>query len=172
ISSNIDFSSYDNIVNIKRNSFSGFRATALIIFGNQNKFMKVKLSTRDRLVDVKEAYKTSFSLFNVDDLERIVNFGIGSEKGSKAISIAEPCSCGSFFWFLAPDCAQLAACTINRPVVVIYYYRGEAITYLLVLRAKKTKPVVAPMLLHIVKTFGSAQFNYWVTIKLRRRSIY
>ncbi|OAD04140.1 hypothetical protein MUCCIDRAFT_79271 [Mucor lusitanicus CBS 277.49] len=91
ISSDIDFASYDNIANIKIDGFCGFRAI--------DKFMEVKFAMRDRLVDVKEAYRTSFLLFNVDELERIVSFG------SKTVSLATPYSCGSSFWFLAPDCA-------------------------------------------------------------------
>lgn len=30
------------------------------------------------------------------------------------------------------------------------------------------KPVVAPLLLHIVKTFASNEFNHWITMKLKR----
>lgn len=118
ISSDIDFASYDNIANIKRDGFCGFRAIAYEIFGDQDKFMEVKFAMRDRLAEVKEAYRTSFPLFDVDVLERIVNFGIEAEKNSMAISITKPYSCGSLFWFLAPECAQLAACTFNRPVAI------------------------------------------------------
>jgi hypothetical protein len=166
ISSDIDFASYDNIANIKRDGFCGFRAIAIEIFGNQDRFMEVKFAMRDRLAKVKEAYRASFPLFNVDVLEKIVNFGIEVEKGSKGISIAKPYSCGSSFWFLAPECAQLTACTFNRPVAI--YYTGTAITYLPVLPADKTKPVVAPLLLHIVKTFALNEFNHWITMKLKR----
>ncbi|CEP15801.1 hypothetical protein [Parasitella parasitica] len=161
ISSKIEDSYYDAIINIDRDGFCGFRALAHQLFDNQDEFVRVKLAMRDNLIDVKDTHKDAFPFFDVDQLERIVTHGISNQKGDKNVFLEKPFGCGVDYWFLAPECAQLAACTFNRPVFV--YYTGESITYLPILPPQKLKPVVAPLLIHIVQTNGGSKPNHWVT---------
>lgn len=166
ISKDIDEAAYDQIINIRGDGFCGFRALAYQLFDNQDAFMQVKFAMRDRLVEVKNVYVQHFDNYDIDKLERIVTYGIRNEKGDKTINLQKPYHCSMDYWFLAPECAQLAACTFNRPVSV--YFAQDAITFLPVFPQEKMKVSVAPLMMHIVTTRGGDKPNHWVTMKLRR----
>ncbi|CEP07512.1 hypothetical protein [Parasitella parasitica] len=51
-------------------------------------------------------------------LERIVTYDIRNEKGDNTINLEKPYHCSMDYWFLTPECAQLAAYTFNRHVSV------------------------------------------------------
>ncbi|EPB87452.1 hypothetical protein HMPREF1544_05762 [Mucor circinelloides 1006PhL] len=83
ISKDIDEAAYDQIINIRGDSFCGFRALAYQLFDNQDAFMQVKFAMRDRCVAVKNVYIQHFDSYNIDKLERIGTYGIHNERGEK-----------------------------------------------------------------------------------------
>ncbi|CEP16309.1 hypothetical protein [Parasitella parasitica] len=106
--------------------------------------------------------KAVFSLF--DELEEIITFGIPKQAGDETFGIEKPY--GEEYWFMAPKCTQLAACTFNRPVCV--HYTGQAIAYLPLMSPNKSKPSTAPILMQSVETSTSNKVNNWVALELKR----
>ncbi|CEP14070.1 hypothetical protein [Parasitella parasitica] len=70
ISSKIEDSYYDAIINIDRDVFCGFRALAHQLFDNQDELIGVKFAMKDNLIDVKDACRDAFPFFNVGQLKK------------------------------------------------------------------------------------------------------
>lgn len=49
--------------------------------------MKVKLAMRDKLANIRNIFTQHFDNYDIDKLGRNVTYGIGKEKGDKAISL-------------------------------------------------------------------------------------
>lgn len=113
ISKDIDEATYDQIISIRGDGFCGLRVLAYQLFDNQDVFMEVKLVMRDRLAEIRNIYTQHFDTYNIDKLERIVTYGIGKEKGDKAISLKKLYHCSIDYRFLAPECARLATCAFS-----------------------------------------------------------
>lgn len=92
-------------------------------------------------------------------------YGIGNAKGDNKIMLKKQYSCDDKFWFLAPECAQLAACTFNRPVCV--YYAAAAFTYLPIFPSK-SRPKTALLYMHIVQTSLGTKPDHWITLKFKK----
>ncbi|CEP09292.1 hypothetical protein [Parasitella parasitica] len=92
---------------------------------------------------------------------------LATKKETKLYYLEKPFRCGADYWFQAPECAELAACTFSKPLFV--YYTGESVTCLPTLPlAPKLKPAVAPLLINSVKTSGGSMSNHWVTLRAKK----
>lgn len=100
-------------------------------------------------------------LYLFDECKESVEYGITSKFGSKEITLTEPYFAPNSAWLIAPECAQLAACTFNRAVAV-YYTANTSVTFLFILPNPNRKKVAIPLILHAVSG------NHWVSLFLKR----
>ncbi|CAO0800568.1 unnamed protein product [Mucor circinelloides] len=110
--------------------------------------MEVKLAMRDRLADIRNIYTQHFDNYDIDKLERIVTYGIGKEKGDKAISLKKLYYCSRDYRFLTPECTQLATCAFSKHVSE--YLAEDAVTFLPFCPQENMKVSLAPLMMHIV----------------------
>lgn len=103
-------------VDVKSDGWCGFRTTAHAIYGDENKFWKVKedmLACYNRnLVKYKQHVTCMYIL---DEIRDTVSYGLDSigDKNENSYS-----TCPMEYWCFTPGCTQLAADTHRVPVAV------------------------------------------------------
>ncbi|OBZ80636.1 hypothetical protein A0J61_11314 [Choanephora cucurbitarum] len=110
ISVEIPANAFTGIVDVKPDGFCGFRALAAQIFDDENEFL--------------EAFG---QLYDLKACKRIICFGIDEKVGSKKTAMDANTLVENRFWFLALECAQIAACTFGVPVAVYDSDNGNLI---------------------------------------------
>ncbi|CAG8708404.1 9258_t:CDS:2, partial [Racocetra fulgida] len=103
LNSRIPINDVDQVYNPKSNGNCGFRALAVAIRGNEENWNLVKLVMNSQLNKHIEVYR-NWSGYNIELLKQILEFW------------KSPCS--PSFWFLSPDCTQLAADTFSVPIAI------------------------------------------------------
>ncbi|CAG8747503.1 8934_t:CDS:2, partial [Cetraspora pellucida] len=98
LSSQIPVDNIDQIYDPKSDGNCGFRSLAFAIRGNEKNWILVKLAMNSQLTKCLEVYK-SWLGYNTDLLSQILEYRTSP--------------CPPSFWFLFPDCAQLAADTFS-----------------------------------------------------------
>ncbi|KAI8335265.1 hypothetical protein EDC96DRAFT_568527 [Choanephora cucurbitarum] len=167
ISVEIPANAFTGIVDVKPDGFCGFRALAAQIFDDENEFLEVKYAMRDQLLSNYDTYLKAFGqMYDLEACKRIICFGIEEKVGSKKTSMDANTLVENRFWFLAPECAQIAACTFGVPVAVYDSDNGN-LTFLSVLNRFnsanfKTGPKPLPLMMHFVNK------NHWITLKTKR----
>ncbi|CAO3655739.1 unnamed protein product [Mucor hiemalis] len=132
---------YSNVVNVKGDGFCGFRCLAHQLYGDENRFWEVKKAMRDHLLTNFVTYSSIFheKSYLIDELKRIVCYRISSEIGNSEVCEMKERVAPIDYWFMVPECAQLAACTFGRPIAS-YDLRHEPQTYLPILPPAKIDP--------------------------------
>ncbi|KAI8350397.1 hypothetical protein BD560DRAFT_230104 [Blakeslea trispora] len=167
ISAEIPSNAFTGIVDVKSDGFCGFRALDAQIFDDENEFLEVKYAMRDQLLSNYNEYLKAFGqLYDLEACKKIVCFGIEEKIGSKKTTIDANTFVENRFWFMAPDCAQIAACTFGVPVAV-YDNDSDHLTFLPVLDRfnsanYKPGPKPLPLLMHFVNR------NHWIALELKR----
>ncbi|KAI8362740.1 hypothetical protein EDC96DRAFT_595135 [Choanephora cucurbitarum] len=156
-----------DIVDVKPDGFCGFRALAAQIFDDENEFLEVKYAMRDQLLSNYDTYLKAFGqMYDLEACKRIICFGIEEKVGSKKTAMNANTFVENRFWFLVPECAQIAACTFGVSVAVYDSDNGN-LTFLPVLNRFnsanfKSGPKPLPLMMHFVNK------NHWITLKTKR----
>lgn len=158
---------YSNVVNIKGDGFCGFRCLAHQLYGDENRFWEVKKAMRDHLLTNFVTYSSIFHKKNylIDELKRIVCYRISSEIGNPEVCEMKERVAPIDYWFMVPECAQLAACTFGRPIAS-YDLRHEPQTYLPILPPAKIDPPPGERPLPLLLYFVSG--CHFITLQLKR----
>ncbi|KAI8358387.1 hypothetical protein BD560DRAFT_437686 [Blakeslea trispora] len=167
ISKDIPDNAYKSIIDVKSDGFCGFCALATQIFDDENEFLEVKYAMRDQLLSNFDLYCQAFgNSYDFNACKNIICFGIEEKVGSKKVMMDANTIVSRNNWFMAPDCAQIAACTFGVPVAV-YDNDSDHLTFLPVLDRfnsanYKPGPKPLPLLMHFVNR------NHWITLELKR----
>ncbi|KAI8349049.1 hypothetical protein BD560DRAFT_479129 [Blakeslea trispora] len=146
ISAEIPSNAFTGIVDVNSDGFCGFRTLVAHIFDDENEFLNMKYAMRDQLLSNYNEYLKAFGQYKKTTID--------------ANTFVE-----NRFWFMAPDYAQIAACTFGVPVAV-YGSDNDYLTFLLVLDRfssanYKPGPKPLPLLMHFVNR------NHWITLELK-----
>ncbi|KAG2191497.1 hypothetical protein INT47_005966, partial [Mucor saturninus] len=144
----------------------GFRALFYQVFGDEERYMEVKRLITDVLLVNYEQYEICFDyFFKLDICMKCTCSGLERVIGSERQVEHEK---GEDKWLLAPECAQLAADTFQRPVAIYpsSLYKGHGQTFLPVFQNKNVRPSPGPSSLPIV--LQNVHGNHWITFNMKR----
>ncbi|KAG2192281.1 hypothetical protein INT47_006914, partial [Mucor saturninus] len=158
--------SFYEIVNVGEDGHCGFRALSYQVFGDEERYMEVKRLMRDVLLVNYEQYEICFDYFiKLDLCMKCTCSGLERVIGSERLVEHEE---GEDKWLLAPECAQLAADTFQRPVAIYpsSLYKGHGQTFLPVFQNENVRPSPGPSPLPIV--LQNVHGNHWITFNMKR----
>ena len=108
--------SFTEFVNVGEDSHCGFKSLSYQVFGDEERFMEVKELMRDVLLNNYEQYEICIDEhFKLTDKVTCTCSGLEKVVGSERLVEHEH---GQDKWLRSPECAQLAADTFQRPVVI------------------------------------------------------
>lgn len=164
---------YTAAINVRADGFCGFRALAVQLYGDEEKFWEVKMMMRDFLLTMDEGKDESTGFYkkhlrgfiDYQELKSIVCFGlqakVGCQKVDKSLTYA-----GQDYWFTLPGCAQLAADTFQRLVATYAekkYMNTPPCTFVpLIVKQETKKKKEMPLLMQRVND------NHFITLSMKR----
>ena len=164
---------YTAAINVRGDGFCGFRALAVQLYGDEEKFWEVKMMMRDFLLTMDEGkdestgfYKKHLKGFiDYQELKSVVCFGLQAKVGCKKVD-KSLMNASQDYWFTLPGCAQLAADTFQRLVATYAerkYMNTPPCTFVpLTIKQETKRKKEMPLLMQRVND------NHFITLSMKR----